>query len=206
MHTADRAPRSAISRRFLSVHFTSRIAQPFDARCRAVERNPALSYSDERIVRFSTHDSELQTATMQNRAPIARGSCKILRHRACKHIRIENIPQMYPPHTAKIRPRTKQRAQTALLHRSVSWCATRALAPQINRNARPQYSSPSLQRTANYSLMHSRTTSQYSGNFSRSRNFKRFIPARRDLKFRSAAANSKILKFQSPKRSEILKF
>ncbi|WP_297879783.1 hypothetical protein, partial [uncultured Campylobacter sp.] len=71
------------------MHFTLAYrAAAFDARYCAAERNPALSYSDERIVGFSTHDSELQTATMQNRARIARGSCKILRRKCGLNFKI----------------------------------------------------------------------------------------------------------------------
>lgn len=153
---------------------------------------------------FSTHDSELQTATMQNRARIARGSCKILRRRACKHIRIENIPQMYPPHTAKIRPRTKQRAQTALLHRSVSWCATRALAPQINRNARPQYSTTGFQHATNFPLMYSRAGKPVCSNFFRLRSREMFYIGAVRFKIQVRYGKFKISKLQSSKRSKIL--
>jgi len=47
-----------------------------------------------------------------------------------------------------------------------------------------------------------RTTSQYSGSFSRSRNYKRFILARRDLKFRSAAVNLKFQNFKAQKEAK----
>ncbi len=46
-HATDRAPRSAISRRFLSVHFALTYRVAFDTRCSTVKRDLALSFNTQ---------------------------------------------------------------------------------------------------------------------------------------------------------------
>ena len=136
---------------------------------------------------YAWHDHTLSFGTQHDRASLTRGANFILAHRrlcgaCCRIVRRKAQPRPASPQVRIILAQSGFRHAIAWSQTATMQNCTWAFVLQISRHAR-QANTPAVSPACAVA--------------------RHFISARCDLKFRSAAAN---LKFQSPKRSKILKF